>query len=192
MIRTLLKLAAAGTDVSAHTMTLYALAYAQSSPSVPIVELGVRDGNSTTALVCGVLLRNGRLFSYDIDESRSLATKQRPDWTDAMRERWEFRCKDSVTAADGWSGRPAHFERPCVGMLFIDTFHDRDQTRRELSAWLPRLNPGAVIAGHDYLLESGGVKQAVDEFLAAHADRFELIVLPHDNGLFVLLPRCET
>lgn len=196
MIRSLLKLAAAGTDISSHAMTLHALAAFKSGPAQIIVELGVRDGNSTTALVAGCVEKCGRLVSYDTDYDRSWATRLRPDWTDAMRGRWEFRHRDSVEAAGdwpgaygGWDAPQRDIEHPCVHMLVLDTSHLYDQTARELNTWMPKLHPAAVIAGHDYLLESGGVKKAVDEVAFAYSDRFELIVLPHDNGMAVLWPK---
>ena len=36
-------------------------------------------------------------------------------------------------------------------------------TKADISAWLPKIKVGGVIAGHDYIGEWPGVKQAVNE-----------------------------
>lgn len=192
MFHTMLRLAAAGTDISAHLPTLYALAIDHSSISVPIVELGVRTGNSTLALLAACAATHSQLVSYDIDSAcpenvRRTAREHTHNWPAcdrAISKRWDFRALDSILAADQWSSGGF------VGMLFIDTIHEYERTRDELAAWLPKLRRDAVICGHDYPDASGGVKKAVDEFVSVHHE-LELIVLPHDYGLFVLLPRTE-
>jgi Methyltransferase domain len=57
--------------------------------------------------------------------------------------------------------------------VYIDARHDYASVLEDLEAWLPKLRPGGVIAGHDYVdgtFPSGvfGVKSAVDEFFGAH------------------------
>lgn len=198
MLATILRMAASETDMSAHLMTLYALARRCSSVSVPIVELGVRTGNSTLAMLTACDETCGRLVSYDIDSicpsNVRLTARAHSDqrkwerWNQVISERWCFRCRDSIEATHDWTGGGLLVDNPCVGMIFIDTSHEYNRTRNELAAWLPKLRRDAVIAGHDYLLEGSGVKRAVDEFAAENATRFEKIVLPHDYGMFILLP----
>lgn len=51
-----------------------------------------------------------------------------------------------------------------VEMLFIDSTHEREGTLAEFRAWRERLEPGAVVAFHDYgHPEFPGVAQAVAE-----------------------------
>ena len=56
-----------------------------------------------------------------------------------------------------------------LDLVYIDARHDYPSVLEDLEAWLPKVRPGGIIAGHDYLdgaLPEGefGVKSAVDEF----------------------------
>jgi hypothetical protein len=56
-----------------------------------------------------------------------------------------------------------------LDFVYIDARHDYGSVLEDLNAWFPKVRPGGVIAGHDYLdgrLDEGlyGVKSAVDEF----------------------------
>lgn len=181
----------AGSEMAGHLPTLYMLAHQGSFGEV--VELGVNRGWSTTALFAGVRAAGRKLVSYDFNPgfAGSLAKNLGVEKGDPILASWEFRCKDSVKAAED-------FKDGSVSVWFLDTLHTLDLTRRELEAWLPKMHPEGIMCGHDYLLESYrdgrvkivcGVKQAVDEFAARHADRFVLQVMPHDLGLFILRPR---
>jgi predicted O-methyltransferase YrrM len=192
----IIRLAASKIDISAHLTTLYSLALRCSSPSIAVVELGVRRGASTLAMLAACKKTCGRLVSYDIDPecpsnvrltSTINAGNKWDDWERSLTNNWDFRCKDSIEAAADWPG-PHPLERS-VGMLFIDTDHHYDRTRDELDAWLPKLRDDAVICGHDYISDENGVSRAVNEFSDAYSKRFELVALPNDWGLFVLLPK---
>ena len=48
--------------------------------------------------------------------------------------------------------------------VFIDANHNYDYVRADIAAWTPKVRPGGIIAGHDYLDRDGwGVIRAVDE-----------------------------
>jgi hypothetical protein len=56
-----------------------------------------------------------------------------------------------------------------LDFVYIDARHDYDSVLEDLEAWFPKVRPGGIIAGHDYVdgtFPSGafGVKSAVDEF----------------------------
>ena len=65
--------------------------------------------------------------------------------------------------------------------IYIDTDHSYETTRDELAAYAPKVKPGGVIAGHDYIVgnwTSGyryGVMEAVHEFCVAEG--WELVYL---------------
>lgn len=63
---------------------------------------------------------------------------------------------DSLSAAD-------RFADASVWRVFIDGDHSRESVLRDIRAWLPKMAPGGVMAGHDYDRDS--VKQAVAEAL---------------------------
>lgn len=57
----------------------------------------------------------------------------------------------------------------CLDFVYLDARHDFDSVVEDLEAWLPKLRPGGILAGHDYVdghFPAGvfGVKSAVDGF----------------------------
>lgn len=73
-----------------------------------------------------------------------------------------------------YSGRCALLELPSVqaaatypdhtfDLVYIDAMHHYRAVKEDIQAWLPKVKPGAWIAGHDYLSHHPGVKEAVDE-----------------------------
>lgn len=62
-----------------------------------------------------------------------------------------------------------HFADEGLDWVYIDADHTYESVRADLAAWFPKLRPGGLMAGHDYVERHGwGVKQAVDEFAAAY------------------------
>ena len=58
------------------------------------------------------------------------------------------------------------FEDGYFDMVYIDTSHFYEDTLVEVPAWLPKVRPGGIISGHDYLTPTrkhAGVKKAIDE-----------------------------
>jgi hypothetical protein len=59
-----------------------------------------------------------------------------------------------------------------MDFVYIDARHDYASVIEDVSAWFPKVRPGGILAGHDYLdgVFSAGVfevKRAVDEFFGA-------------------------
>lgn len=53
-----------------------------------------------------------------------------------------------------------------LDLVFIDANHAYESVKENILAWLPKIRPGGILAGHDYTTEIppfAGVKQAVDE-----------------------------
>lgn len=51
------------------------------------------------------------------------------------------------------------------GMVYIDGDHAYQATRKDIELWWPRVQPGGILAGHDYdEVNHPGVIRAVDEF----------------------------
>ena len=53
------------------------------------------------------------------------------------------------------------FNDNSLDFIFIDAAHDYKSVKADIDAWLPKIKPGGIIAGHD--LHAEGVKQAVIE-----------------------------
>ena len=133
-------------DVQDHLPTLYAAARGN------VLELGVRAGVSTCALLAGVADHGGHVWSVDINDCRP-AIGPHPDWT--------FTQADSCDAA-------AIDAPEQLSALFIDTEHTADRTYRELSLWGPRVQPGGVILLHDTddMSTYPGVRNAIERYCA--------------------------
>ena len=139
-------------------------------------EIGVRHGEFSALLLDG--WRGARLVSIDpwaeappeeyVDLVNVEQTTQdeRYELTRSrlarFGERSEVRREFSVEAAQAVADRSADF-------AYIDARHDHDSVVEDLEAWWPKIRPGGVIAGHDYVdgtFEDGifGVRSAVDGF----------------------------
>lgn len=172
-------------SIEAHLPVLHLLAREYGRGTV--VECGVGFGVSTLALLGGAVAGGSRLWSYDIKKLPREYALDKIGRDHSAVEKWKFTQKDSVAAAAFWEDRS-------VGLWFLDTSHRFRETLNELNTWLPKMRPDGVMCGHDFwwqggMSEEAGVKRALLTFIKAHSDRFELHVLPHDHGLFILWPR---
>ncbi len=73
-----------------------------------------------------------------------------------------------MTGSEAADRIPAH----CLDFVYLDARHDYVSVTQDLDAWIEKVRPGGILAGHDYLdgtFAEGrfGVKSAVDDFCAA-------------------------
>lgn len=97
-----------------------------------IIELGVRDGHSTSCFVLRAMQRAGHVWSVDIDPTQLVP---RRGWTFI----WGDDLDPAITA----------IVPPACDLLFIDTSHGYEQTVAELAEYGPRVRPGGIIVLHD-------------------------------------------
>ena len=83
-----------------------------------------------------------------------------------------------------------------LDFVYIDARHDYQSVLEDLEAWFPKVKPGGIVAGHDYLDGTVrgtdyGVKSAVDEFFAARRLRVHRTRerLPRHPSWLVEIPR---
>lgn len=55
------------------------------------------------------------------------------------------------------------FEDASVDMVFIDADHSYESVLADIRAWLPKMKPGGLLAGHDHMSAWPGVERAVSE-----------------------------
>ncbi len=140
-------------------------------------EVGVRDGEFSEHLLRE--WRGRRLISVDawdrrvdpngdyegIAQAEIDATYERARGRlGRFGERSEIVRRPSVEAA-------AEIAPGSLDFVYIDAAHDLASVRADLAAWYPRVRPGGILAGHDYLDGplggmTCGVRSAVDEFSA--------------------------
>ena len=98
----------------------------------------------------------------------------------------EFVRKTSLEAA-------GEFENESLDFVYIDGQHHYEAVRDDINAWLPKLKPGGLLCGHDYL--DGfvdncqfGVKKAVDEFVKGRGWSLTVSLEMEFPSWFVFLP----
>ena len=62
-----------------------------------------------------------------------------------------------------------------VGLVYLDAGHDYKNVMQDLYAYFPKLVSGGIMAGHDFLNPSYGVKEAVFDFCEK---KYEVNVIP--------------
>lgn len=189
------------TDISDHLATMFVEAYA-SRPSL-IVELGVRDGESTF-----VFERVARAYECDLISVDIEPCEDASDY-----ERWHFVQQDDVEFGRRFPDWCENRDVPCeIDVLFVDTSHLFEHTLEEISTWFPHLSNSAVVLFHDtnlttlYRRRDGslgrgwdndrGVIRALEEYLGVNLDEsryfrtlaggFAIEHNPECNGLTVL------
>jgi glycosyltransferase involved in cell wall biosynthesis len=182
----LLEKAKTKSDINEHLLFLYEMVV--NSNAQNIVELGTRDGNSTCALVIGAAKSGGHVVSVDHGKGAEYAGET-PTW-DALTQTsasitgklglgdfWTIIVKDDVDFAKQY-----HEE---VDLLFIDTEHSYEQTKRELEAWGTKVVNGGMIVIHD-TVSFPEQNKAIWEFL----DRYpgsNLVEHKNCNGLCIII-----
>lgn len=67
-----------------------------------------------------------------------------------------------------------------LSLLYIDAGHSYECVMADLQAWYSKVKTGGIIAGHDYLNPSYGVKQAVADFCASKGIT-EINIIPENQ-----------
>ncbi|MFH1896252.1 MAG: class I SAM-dependent methyltransferase [bacterium] len=118
-----------------------------------IVELGVRQGDSTFALGRAAKLCQARLVSVDVEDFEGKLTYE--NWTFVKRDDIKFAGEFRI-----WCKKRKI--KPQIDVLFIDTSHYYRHTTDEIKVWFPFLSPKARVFFHDtnlriiYPKKSGG------------------------------------
>jgi Methyltransferase domain len=140
-----------------------------------VLELGVRGGNSTGALLAGIEEHGGTLWSIDIDPASGEIFAGHPQWRFVLTD---SRDVHALAAA----GLPAMLD-----VLFFDTIHTYEQVRDELAAWGDRVRRGGLILFHDTDTYPE-IRTAITEWCKPRRVSYEF--LRRSNGLGVAYPGC--
>ena len=151
-------------DIAPHFPTFFEVV--RDTRAHTILELGVRDGHSTSAWLMALAEsgHRGTLSSIDRDPSAL-----------PFRVGWRFLCADDLSAlAREWAP-------DVLDVLFIDTDHAYGHTLDELDVYGARVRPGGMIVCHDTENEDPAsrgeaideqppfpVRVAIDEWTQAH------------------------
>ncbi len=125
-------------DISSHLPTILYEVILQN-PKL-IVELGVRNGESTQAFLAASKLTGSKLLSIDIDDCSKVVSD--PDWL--------FYKGDDISFAKKFISYAKNNNLPHeIDVLFIDTSHTYDHTLEEMKYWFPFLGKKAKVIFHD-------------------------------------------
>ena len=142
-------------------------------------EIGVRDGRFSDRLLDAwkgsLLISIDPWLSADEDayvdasnvsqdefDNLYLETQERLARHGARSEIWRMTSLDAAALIPDGS----------LDFAYVDARHDYASVLEDLEAWFPKVKPGGILAGHDYVdIDFGrtdfGVKSAVDEFFEA-------------------------
>ncbi len=87
--------------------------------------------------------------------------------------------KDVVSVLRGFTVEMAKYvPDEMLAMVYLDACHTYEAVKADLHAWFPKVKPGGIIAGHDFINPAYGVKEAVEEFCKG---KFEVHVITEDK-----------
>lgn len=157
-------------DIKDHLLRLYDVTAKLPKEKV-VVELGVRWGNSTTALLAAVNDTGGHLYSVDLlspSGGASVYLDTEPNWT--------FILGDDMDIVKTWSKPIDH--------LFIDTSHKFEHTLSELRQWGKWVKLEGIITLHD--TSNDEVMSAINKFMEENPNKYDLEIFPSSYGLGLL------
>lgn len=139
------------------------------------VELGAWKGRSTAFLATEIIIQGRNVRFITVDTFEGVHTGEQAQAYSQFKDQDIFRqfvkninpvinsvliFKENSAIA----GQEFNLEEwGPVDALFVDASHEYVDVKADLEAWLPKMKPGGIIAGHDYEAWPG-VKKAVNEF----------------------------
>jgi predicted O-methyltransferase YrrM len=173
-------------DSDQHVLTLYSIAL--GSKAKKILELGVRNGDSTRPLLAATIKNGGHLTSVDINE-----TKFNPGYS--FDKYWTFVKQDALEFLKAQNPSEPY------DLIFLDDWHSYEHVKKELNEIDRLVSPKTVILIHDLMYgntcphyhsdltqkdgqwANGGPYRAVAELSSQF---WEFSTLPYNNGLTLL------
>lgn len=157
-------------DIQGHLFTLFKAGCGN------VLELGVRGGVSTAALLYGVEKHGGNVWSVDFDPRCWQAFDGHPQWN--------FICADTLDFDSIRNKFPKGIVE--LDILFIDSSHKYDRLKKELTLWVPHLRTGGRVLIHD-VFSFPDMAKAAEEYAA----EYDLIYTTREgsNGLGILRAR---
>lgn len=175
-------------ELNADTSGLLDIFFEESIKIEPqiIVELGIKRGISTLAFSKVAEIFNSLLIGVDKNDCRKSCNL----------DGWQFIQSKSIDFGkvfNRWCR--VHGIQPKIDILFIDTSHLYENTKEELSIWIPLMNNSCKIFLHDTnpTIEKNkkeyGVKQALEEFLNYKFDSNKEFCITVNNWIFRHIPQ---
>lgn len=158
-----------GSDIAGFLLLLYNLA--KEIEAKKIVELGVRYGESTHALLAAINENKGKLHSIDISPCIEIREKLKDE------SNWKFIKGSNLQIVNQWTEE--------IDFLFIDTSHEYKHTLEELNQWGKYVRKGGIIALHDTVLYPE-VIEAIKTYRDSTEEKYEFKNHEQDYGMGIL------
>jgi predicted O-methyltransferase YrrM len=136
-------------------------------PEGILVEVGCWKGRSTSFLLVEAYNRSPDIEVYAVDTWSGSPEQQKDPHVLAGTLFEEFMgnvrpVSENLIALRIPSPKAANFfaDRSLDG-VFIDAAHEEESVRADIVAWLPKVRPGGILAGHDHDCHWPGVERAV-------------------------------
>lgn len=174
-------------DSDKHLLSLFSIAL--GSQSKTIIELGVRNGDTTLPLLLAAKYNEGHVYSVDINESIH-------EIPEDLKKYSSFIKKDAIEFLNSWD------QNNKIDFLYIDDWHSYEHVKKELEILDKLVSPSTIILLHDLMYgetcpfyhvdltknsgeqwNNGGPYRAVAEL---NPQFWEFSTLPYNNGLTLL------
>jgi predicted O-methyltransferase YrrM len=152
-----------------------------------VLELGVRDGETTFPLLGALKLTGGNLTSVDIDATSF-------ECPPSLSEQWTFIQEDALSFLENDKG---HYD-----LVYIDDWHDGIHVAKELQLLINKIDKRTIVLLHD-LMHTGthpnyNTSSGMGEFAnggpyaavkGLNPEEWEFATLPVSHGLTILRRR---
>lgn len=180
-------------DSDQHLLTFFSLAL--NIKAKKILELGVRDGNSTIPFILAAAELNGFVESVDLEQTRWQCP---PDF----QRYWSFTKSDAIKYLEDCVAKNKQYD-----LIYIDDWHAYDHVKRELELVENMITPSGLILIHDTMYSNtqpdyhmeinttdaqwagGGPYRAVAEL---DPNVWEWATIPANHGMTLLRKKSKT
>jgi len=174
-------------DSDKHLIPLFSIALASGAKN--ILELGVRNGDTSLPLLIAANLTGGILHSVDINKTSFTPSSE-------LKNNWKFYQNDAIEFLNNWD------KNINIDLVYIDDWHSYEHVKQELELLDTIVSPQTIILLHDLMYgntcpfyhvdltssagpqwKNGGPYRAVAEL---NSQFWEFSTLPWNNGLTIL------
>jgi predicted O-methyltransferase YrrM len=114
------------------------------------VEVGVYEGKSFSYLVVEALNAGKEFKMHAVDSFTFHDEHKNKNILDVFIENMmPVDGKYEILIGQSWEAASA-FEDKSLDFVFLDADHRAHNFRKDVLAWLPKIKPGGILAGHDY------------------------------------------
>jgi predicted O-methyltransferase YrrM len=144
----------------------------KNTDNLKIAEIGVFQGRMTALWNVELMNRNIKYEYFAIDHFLG-SSEHDPNFDyyngtlmnlSPIIDKINILRNDSVSASK-------KFDNEFFDIVYIDASHEYEFVKQDILTWLPKVKPGGIICGDDYVRGWDGVIQAVDEIFGNQINR---------------------